>query len=81
MNPGPPGGMTNVILGFSGSITMSGLYNPGNYPVTWTVTDPANRVSVPSAWTVKFTALANDWALLGPRSFTSALSGTNGVRS
>ena len=60
---------------------MSGLYNPGNYAFTWTVTDPANRVTVTSAWTLQFTTSANDWGLIGPHSFTSTLSGTNGVRS
>lgn len=82
MEPGPPPGKVNVLLGFAGSVGLSGLYNPGNYPYTWTLKDPVNKVSNPFGWNVRFTALpADDWGLLGPRSFTSTLSGTHGVRT
>jgi hypothetical protein len=73
--------MIDVILGFSGSLSLTGLYNPNNILTSWSVSDPHNRVSGQSGYIVVFTALSNDWALLGPRTFTSTIFSTSGVRS
>jgi hypothetical protein len=79
-SPGPPG-MINVILGFSGSLSLTGLYNPNNILTSWSVSDPHNRVSGLPGYIVVFTTFANDWALLGPRTFTSTILSTKGARS